>query len=122
MPTNASLDTEAIRVLQRLGGAAFVRQLIETFLRVAPKRIQQSHDALRAGNWLDLERFALALRSSAGNIGAAELRDLARILEDEAGRHNVARVPSLLVRLDDALARFRKRAEDILRSPETGAA
>jgi HPt (histidine-containing phosphotransfer) domain-containing protein len=105
-----ALDPEALSVLSRLGGPAFPRQMIETFLRAAPKRLEQARAALRTGNWIELERFALALRASAGNVGALRIRDLAKALEAEAFRHNGLAVPPLLVRIETALARTRAAA------------
>jgi HPt (histidine-containing phosphotransfer) domain-containing protein len=114
MKTVSRLDSEAIAVLHRLGGPLFVQQMIDSFLHAAPKRLEQARDALRSGSWLELERFALALRSSAGNIGATEVRNLARRLEEAAGHRDGAAFPSLFARTEAALARVLVSAKKLL--------
>jgi HPt (histidine-containing phosphotransfer) domain-containing protein len=116
------LDPETLAVLLRLGGPRLVQQRLEAFLRAAPMQVEQARAALRSGRWLDLERCALVLRSSAGQAGALHLHHLARALESESARRNGPALHPILTRIETALGRFRVAVAQALAKPPPAAA
>ena len=78
-----ALDMVAIEELRQLAGddAAFVGELIDTYLGDAAERIGEMLDALIAGDHHGLQALAHALRGSSFAMGASEVGDACRALE-----------------------------------------
>ncbi len=81
MEDSRQFDPAALARVQRIGGVALVRQLVETFLAHAPTRLDDVRAGSAAGDWAAVGRAAHALRGSAGNLGALGLMDAAGRLE-----------------------------------------
>lgn len=60
------------------------KQMIAIFLENAPKRIESAQVASRIGDLETVERSVHSLKSSAGNIGAVSLQELANRIEQLA--------------------------------------
>ncbi len=89
---HAALD----RLLATTGGdAAFLAELIDTFLVDAPIQLQAMRTAAEAGAVADLVRPAHSLKTNSANMGAASLAEMCRSLEVAARGGSV----------DDAVAR-----------------
>jgi two-component system, sensor histidine kinase and response regulator len=86
------IDPAQLKNLQRMGGAKFIRQIIDVFLESTQERI--STFQLAKADWVmkDIQFSAHALKSSAGNLGARELQFLCGQLEifAESGAPDVA--------------------------------
>jgi HPt (histidine-containing phosphotransfer) domain-containing protein len=76
-----TIDPAAIARLERLGGAPFVRQMIELYLQHGPDRIRALNAGVANHDAREVERAAHALKSSAGNLGATRLQAAALALE-----------------------------------------
>jgi HPt (histidine-containing phosphotransfer) domain-containing protein len=97
------LDPVALQRLERLGGHALRRRMVQLFLETAPERLEAAAVGAAGGDLDGVERAAHSLRSSAGNIGAAAVAYLTGALETAAARGDAPEVQSLLGSLRDAL-------------------
>lgn len=79
------LDPAALARIHRIGGNALLTQMIDLFLEITPQRIEQACQAKERGDLKAVAESVHALRSSAGNIGASQLGDLAAKVEQLAG-------------------------------------
>jgi HPt (histidine-containing phosphotransfer) domain-containing protein len=96
------LDDAALARLRNLGGEDLVRRMLALFNSYSRSRVEE---ALSAGGSYDLgavERAAHALRSTAGNVGARHLYDVATGLERAAHQRLSAEVYVLLDELETA--------------------
>jgi HPt (histidine-containing phosphotransfer) domain-containing protein len=88
--------------LEKLGGGAFVREMVELFLDLTPGRIATLRTAIEGGN-LDAVRFSChQMKSSAANLGALLLYDLANEGEALAAAGEKATLGDLLERIETA--------------------
>jgi hypothetical protein len=72
----------ALRALDPSGGTAFVRRVLETYLRSLDKHIDNVRTALAAGDLAALRSVAHTLKSSSSSVGALDFA--ARSAEVEA--------------------------------------
>lgn len=88
------------RALQRLGGdRQLFLELVQIFLEDAPSQMQLLGNAVAAGNCGDAEHAAHRLKGDLGYLGAVELADCARKLEDAAHNENVNDAEAALITL-----------------------
>jgi len=82
------IDAGVFNELRRMTDAAFIAQLVETFLEDAPAQFTLMQAALAEGDPEDLRRAAHSVKSNAATFGAGRLAEMARELEDlaKAGR------------------------------------
>ena len=71
-------------MLRRVGGDRLIRDLIDMLHEDAPRKLAAARAALAAGDADGVGRVAHALASSAGNLGAADMRQAAADLERDA--------------------------------------
>ena len=108
-----NLDPAAVQRLQRLGGNEFVVKMIDLFAGYAREKLAAAHQAHAAG---ELERVADAvhpIKSSAGNVGAKTVQDLARQIEELARQSNGEPLAGLLEELDRAFLASMKDLEQL---------
>ena len=88
----APIDEAAFaNLLDMTGGdQAFVDELIDTYLEEGERLVSALGVAASAGSAEDLVRPAHSLKSSSLNVGALELGELCRALEEEARGGSVA--------------------------------
>jgi HPt (histidine-containing phosphotransfer) domain-containing protein len=107
MNDTRDFDPETLVRLRKLGGDNLIRKLVAVFGEYARDRVG---DAVRAGQSGDLDavaRAAHAVRSSAGNVGAVRLLDVATALEHTARAGQTAPIPALLSDLHTAFVATR---------------
>jgi HPt (histidine-containing phosphotransfer) domain-containing protein len=107
---NPILDRAAISRLDRLGGADFVRQMVELYLQHGPERIRALEKGVRDGDAAQIERAAHSLKSSAGNFGAVRLELAALWLESTSCEGTVDAAAAERVREEYAAAEVALRA------------
>jgi len=78
------LDPAALARLQRLGNVEFVCKMIDLFREYAGQKISEARAAQVAGNLPGVEKAVHPIKSSAGNVGARRLQELALQTEDFA--------------------------------------
>ena len=86
----------------KMGGDDFVHELVELFLDTVPDTIRRARDSQHNGDLEAVAQIARSLKSSAGNIGAVNLYEVARRAEQAAREGDVATA----ARHVDALQRY----------------
>lgn len=96
------LDAAALERLHRLGGEAFVREMAALFQDYVGRKVAEARTAGAAGDLPALQKAAHPIKSSAGNVGATRVQELAAQIEDaaRAGQSEVALAS--LAQLEDA--------------------
>jgi HPt (histidine-containing phosphotransfer) domain-containing protein len=112
MNESQHLDPAALQRLQRLGGDAFVCKMIDLFLDYAAKKIGEARAAHVAGNLAGVGDAVHPLKSSAGNLGACQIMELALRLEDLAGQGQAEAVAKSLAELELAFTAVKPDLED----------
>jgi len=112
------LDESVLERLRKIGGDEFPGELIGLFLEHAPKKIDEALAGEQNGDLEAVERAVHALKSSAGNIGANALMELAGQIEQLAEEQKGASIPPLLRELEEAFSRLRSRLEMISKGGE----
>jgi HPt (histidine-containing phosphotransfer) domain-containing protein len=105
-----ALDPGGIeRLLEITGGdAAFVDELIDTYLQDAAMQLDLLRDASTAGDVGALVRPAHSLKSSSDSVGALALTSLCRELETQARGGSVADPGQRVAAIADAFEAVRR--------------
>jgi HPt (histidine-containing phosphotransfer) domain-containing protein len=106
------VDSKAIERLRKLGGDAFVTELIDTFLTHVTQKMEEALTGERKGNLETIERAVHSIKSSAGNLGAQKLQDLSAQIEELAEDKQSKPIPPLLRELEDAFERVKPHLEE----------
>jgi len=103
------VDLQAIQALREIDDdRAFVREVVQTFVTEAEDLLRQLRAARAAGDALGFHEAAHAVKSAAGNVGAARVRDEAGQLQTVA-QQTPGRVAEVsLDPLQAALASYRE--------------
>lgn len=80
----AQLDHAALQTIRSIGGSELLRQVVTLFIESTPSLLQDIDAGVRSGDLVRLKIAAHTLKSSAANVGAAVLSDMARRLEAAA--------------------------------------
>jgi len=104
MNQSSPLDLSALERLRRLGGDDFTRKMIELFLDYGGTKLDEARQALAASDLAALEEALHPLKSSAGNVGASRVQDLAAEAESLARQHQSEALTALLDELSLAFA------------------
>lgn len=118
MSEDRYFDPVALGRLHKLGGGKLVGQMLEIFFRNAPQRIESARQGQMDGDIEAVERGVHSLRSSAGNVGALALMDLAGEIESLAEGKTWEGVPELLDELEVAYLRVEVRLKEELKGIE----
>lgn len=78
----------AIERLCRLGGEKFAGEMIDLFFSYGAKKLSEARQARQSGNLAALAEAAHPLKSSAGNVGAVRVQELAAQVESSARAQN----------------------------------
>jgi two-component system sensor histidine kinase/response regulator len=114
MTDSPRLDPAALTRLDKLGGPGFARRIIGIFLTEGPRRIADAREALGRRDGPALAHAVHALISSSGNVGAMDLADLVRQLEQEAEQRRWDVLPTGLARLDREFDAVRGELERVM--------
>ena len=90
--------------LQRLGGdRQLFLEMVQIFLEEAPSQLRLLRQAIAAGNCREAEHAAHRLKGDLGYLGAGEVAECARTLEDAAHNGNVSHAETTLATLETNL-------------------
>ena len=108
---------QALERIAKLGGEGLVEKMIGAVRGNAAKRVIGAREALAAGDLEALGRAAHSLKSSAANVGAARLVELAKEIEERSAeqadpRRLEALVGQLPAALEEVDAYLKGRASD----------
>jgi len=98
------LDAATLEKLMRIGGKEFVARMVDLFLGYTPGLLAKARAALQAGDSVALRAAVHPLKSSAGNVGACAVRDLAARLEQCALDQDRDAIVPLLSELETVYA------------------
>ena len=87
VPSGSGVDADAIADLVKLGGEAFAREVVSSFIGEAHATIDRIATALDRGDWAEFHDQAHALKSTSSNVGAVGLAGLcerSRLLPESA--------------------------------------
>lgn len=118
------IDMAALERLKRLGGERLAVRMIDLCLETGPRRVRAAQAGELQGDWEAVGRAAHSLKSSAGNVGALAVQELAQRLELHAAARELPEARVLLAELvrawSDAEAWLRrKREESTVRDPSS---
>lgn len=106
------LDPEAIKRLEDWGGPTLARKMVRLFLDTSHERVDQVRKGL-SGDLAVAERGAHSLKSSAGNLGATRLQDLAAAMEGHLSKSDARAASDMLPALEDAHRRTLEALHDL---------
>jgi HPt (histidine-containing phosphotransfer) domain-containing protein len=116
MNESPHLDPAVLQRLQRLGDRAFVCKMIDLFLEYCEKKLGDARFAQRSGNLEGVEKAVHPLKSSAGNVGATRIRELAEQAEAQAREGHGPTLENLLAALEAEFAQVKPELEEIRRA------
>jgi HPt (histidine-containing phosphotransfer) domain-containing protein len=90
-----------------LGGDEFVLKMIEVFLSYGAQKIAETRQALEASDLTGVAKAAHPIKSSAGNVGALEVQDLATRIEALASQSQCNSLAALVLELEQAFEKVR---------------
>jgi HPt (histidine-containing phosphotransfer) domain-containing protein len=112
MSEPSNLDPAALQRLQRFGDSAFVCKMINLFLDYAGQKIAEARAEHTAGNLAAVERAVHPIKSSAGNVGARRIQELALQIEEHAREGKAEAVADELSELEQAFAAVKPELEE----------
>jgi HPt (histidine-containing phosphotransfer) domain-containing protein len=108
------LDPAAREQLRTLGDAAFLSELIGTFLADAPALVETLGRSLAAGNGEELRRAAHTLKSNGRTFGATSLAEACQELEAAARAGALEGAAGLVGRVEARFEKARAALEAVL--------
>lgn len=102
MTSPSDLDPGAVERLKRLGGAKLLAEMIRLFGGYGAEKLAAARDALNQGDLVGVEKAVHPLKSSAGNVGAARVQELAAQAELAAREQQSETLPGQLDALESA--------------------
>jgi HPt (histidine-containing phosphotransfer) domain-containing protein len=100
-----TLDDSALDKLRKLGGEKLVARMIDLFSSNGGQRVAAARAALQSADFPTAERAVHSLKSSAANVGAAALREMAQRAEDCAAARDEQGLARMLDPLEAELTR-----------------
>ena len=107
MSDYTGIDPTGLERLNRMGGALFVRKMIDLFLKEAPDRLAAARKGEQAGDLVAVAEATHSLKSSAQNFGASRLSNIAERIELRARADNRENLATLLSDLEGAYSTAR---------------
>lgn len=111
MSEDNSWDGAAITRLERIGGRKLVREMLAIVLEYVPKKLEAARDGERAGDLDAIQHAVHPIRSSAANVGARGVQELASRIERLAIDKQPGQIPALLRELEAAFTRIQPLLE-----------
>jgi len=111
----------AAQTLERLGGdEGLFHEVIEIFLREAPKQMASMRQALSRGDRDATERIAHTLKGELGYLGVSEACHNASELEDAGRNGDLARAAKIQILLEEDIEKIAQTMRDVLAQTPTG--
>lgn len=105
------LDVAALARLEKIGGRKLVREMIVIVLDYVPKKLEAARAGEQAGDLDAIQSAVHPIRSSAANVGARTVQELATRIERLAMEKQAEPIPALLRELEAAFAEARPQLE-----------
>ena len=115
MPIDPTIiDPATLKKLEGWGGVNLSKEIVRLFLENGPKRVAQIRGAMDGEDLVVPERGAHSLKSSAANVGAQLLQEIASELEAAASGGDLQRVRDLIPNLEQAFSQAAQELEVIV--------
>ena len=111
MNPSSELDPGALDRLRRLGGEKFTNEMIRLFLGYGGEKLGEARKAQLAGDLAGVEKAVHPIKSSAGNVGAVRMQQLAAEAEQRAREQQADEVSTLMDQLEAAFQTVRPLLE-----------
>lgn len=111
MPDTPSLDPAALEHLKGLGGASFVREMVQMFYGYSDEKLAAARTALDGGDLTGVEKAIHPLKTSAGHVGAMAMKQISQQIEQSSRDGDQAPIPGLLSALEQAYAEVKPLLE-----------
>ena len=111
MNESPPLDATALERLCRLGGDSFAGEMIQLFLSYAQQKVAEARAAQASGNADALGKAVHPIKSSAGNVGARKVQELAAQIEKLAHDGQCGTLAGLVAELEQAFAVAKQELE-----------
>ena len=119
MPIDPSIiDPAALQRLEDWGGTKLSHEIVRLFLDNGPSRVDQIRGAMDKDDLEVPERGAHSLKSSAANVGAQILQQVAGDLEMAASGGDIQLVRELIPNLEQAFAQAVRELEVMVEEGE----
>ena len=100
------LNEDAIEKLRKIGGEKFVDEMLGLFLEHVPGKVAAAVAGASAGDFAVVEAAVHSVKSSAGNIGAERVFDIASRIELLEASEVEKSLPPLIIELEGAFSRL----------------
>lgn len=104
----SDIDIRVLEQLRKLGGQGLISKMADLFMSHAEPAMREAAEAYSAGDLDSVRRAAHSLKSSAGNLGARRVQELADQIEQLAEQRS-ADIQALLTDLQDAYLKAKVR-------------
>lgn len=104
MPDIPVIDESALDQLKELGGESFVADMIRMFFDYSDEKLATAREALAEKDFDKVEKAIHPLKTSAGHVGAEQMKAIAQEIERLARENDCDTVPDLLGQLEEAYA------------------
>jgi len=112
MDTENVIDDSSFNALMDLGGKEFVIQMVDAFLKYAPKVIGEARKGLSTGDLEPALRMGHSLHSSARTIGVVRMKTLGDRIEKAARERLVSELPSLVDEMEQVFIQAKSCLEE----------
>jgi len=107
------IEPAAIKTIRDIGGDELLAKLIELFGDYVAGRIAAARQAMESGNLIGVQDAVHPVKSSAANLGAGRVRELARQIEQLAKSRRGEPIPRLLDELAIAFHQALGRLQEL---------
>jgi HPt (histidine-containing phosphotransfer) domain-containing protein len=121
MDTEPCVDPATLDKLVKMGGKAFAAEMIDLFLKYVPQKLAEARAAEQSGDLLGVKKAVHPVKSSAGNIGARQMQNLASCIEQLAGDQCRESTDAMLTELELACKHVEAYIRECRKVPEAKA-
>jgi HPt (histidine-containing phosphotransfer) domain-containing protein len=111
MAEGQSVDQAALDKLQKLGGDRFVQQMITLFVDFGGQKVKEARTALEVRDIQRVEKCVHAIKSSAMNLGANQVWEVASAMEELTKEGSQDSLPRLQTQLEREFERAKGSLE-----------
>ena len=105
------LNEDVLEKLRKIGGEKFVNEMFRLFLEHVPGKIAAVVAAASAGDFAVVGAAVHSVKSSAGNIGAEQVFDIARQIEMLKPSEVDKSLAPMIIELEDAFSILHKKID-----------
>lgn len=117
MNAEPGLDVASLEKLIQIGGKKLLTDMADLFVSYVPQKLAEARAAAQAGNLVGIQNAVHPIKSSAANIGARPLRELAARIEqlaiDQRGELMDAQLTELEAAYAQAKALLQERRKEL---------